>query len=422
MKIISSLTLFVLTFLLGASILHAQIYIEVMGGSDRKYPIAVPEFMTEGGNHNASTEELTSLVKKDLKIAGVFKVLDEASFLQKDNDVREIDFSKWKALEAHALIKGVVKDKGGKVTMEIRLYDVTTQQMLLGKQYSVSKKDNFAAIHKFMDELMKNMTGARGPFDSRIAAACGRQGTRQISYFAPDGTDRGGVRIKGNNISPNWSSDGRIVFTSFSSYYPEVFVSSGGKVKQLTNFKSTTITPIFSPDGSRIVFASSKSGDTDLYMMSSSGKQLGRVTNVVNIDVSPTWSPDGSRIVFASERSGGLHLYSTGADGGGASRLTYVGYQNDQPDWSPDGKKIVFTSRDRGAFDIFMMNSDGSFLQRLTMDEGNNESPTWSPDSRYIAFSRGGSGIYVMLGDGNNQTPIPDTAGCINPDWGSWVD
>ena len=155
--------------------------------------------------------------------------------------------------------------------------------------------------------------------------------------------------------------------------------------------------------------------------MNRSGKTIRRITNVLNIDLSPSWSPDGSRLVFASERAGNLHLFVTGANGGGNARLTYTGYQNDQPDWSPDGSKIVFTARDRGAFDVFMMNSDGSLIQRLTRDEGNNESPTWSPDSRYISFSSaraGASGIYVMLDDGNNQTLIPNTGGCINPDWG----
>ena len=72
---------------------HAQIELTVWGGTDRKFPIAVPQFMTEDGGHSASTKELTDLLKKDLAIAGIFKVIDEASMLSKDNDTQNVDFS-----------------------------------------------------------------------------------------------------------------------------------------------------------------------------------------------------------------------------------------------------------------------------------------------------------------------------------------
>lgn len=400
----------------------AKIYILIEEASARKFPIAVPQFLTVHGKQSSLTKEITGLVKTDLRIAGIFKVLDEATFLRQDTDVKQIDFSKWTAIEAHALLKGIVDSKGGKTVIEMRLYDTQTRELLVGKQYTVKKKNFSAAIHRFMDELMKALTGRKGPFSSKITAACGKNNARQIHTFAIDGTQHNRVtKMRANNISPNWSPDGKtITFTSFIKYFPEIFSvgSDGGGFKQLTNNKSTSITPAFSPNGGNIVFASARSGDTELYLMSRSGRITSRLTRILNIDVSPSWSPDGSQIVFASERAGNLHLFAMGAGGGGARRLTYTGYQNDQPDWSPDGRKIVFTARDRGAFDIFIMNSDGSLIQRLTRDEGNNESPTWSPDSRYIAFSRGGAGIYVMLDDGSSQFRIPNTSGCINPDWG----
>ncbi len=423
-KIIATLVLILIPL-----ISQAKIYILIDEAANRKFPIAVPEFVTSSGSASSQSQEYTSLLKKDLAIAGIFKVLDEASFVERDSDTDRINFSKWTAIEAHALVKGVVENKGGKVTLELRLYDTQTQQLLVGKQYSVSKKDYSQAIHRFVDEIMNSLTGAPGPFTAKVAAACGRVGNRQIRTFSIDGTNNvQATNGKANNISPNWSPDGsQLVFTSFLKYFPEIFSASskGGGMRQLTASRSTSLTPAYSPDGNRIVYASSFTGDTELHQMTPAGKALGKITNVVNIDVSPAWSPDGSQIVFASERAGNLHLFVMPSGGGSASRLTYTGYQNDQPDWSPDGRRIVFTSRAQGAFDVFMMNADGSMIQRVTRDEGNNESPTWSPDSRYIAFSsarRGASGIYVMLEDGNNQTLIPNTAGCINPDWGPRVE
>lgn len=393
--------------------------------SAQKYPIAVPTLVNENGRTNALTKQITDQIKKDLEIAGLFKIIDESHSAKKGNDGENVDFGRWKATDAHAIIHGVVVSSGSRLQFQMKLYDTNSQRLLVGKKYTVAKKDYVDAVHRFMDEVLKSFTGREGPFSSLITAACGKSNRKQIHVFSMDGIKQGQVtNIKANNISPNFSRDGKsIYFTSFLNYYPEIYSAntSGGGVKQLTSNKSTNITPAGAPTSSQIAFASSKSGDTELYVMSKTGRILRRLSHSLNIDIAPSWSPDGSRIVFASERAGNLHLFVMGSGGGGASRLTYTGYQNDQPDWSPDGQKIIYTSRDRGAFDVFIMNSNGSQIQRLTRAEGNNESPTWSPDSRYIAFasSRGrGSGIYVMKDDGSNQTLIPGTGGCVNPDWG----
>ena len=181
---------FLLFFILFPVVAHAKLYILIDEASARKFPIAVPQFLTVSGNQSALTEEMTAQVKNDLKIAGFFKVLDEASFTAPDRDVETIDFAKWTALEAFALLKGIVEQSGSRILIELRLYDTRTQELLAGKQYTVNKKDYPAAVHRFMDETLLALTGTKGPFSSRIAAACGRQNGRQITTTAIDGTFR----------------------------------------------------------------------------------------------------------------------------------------------------------------------------------------------------------------------------------------
>lgn len=404
-----------LLFFVFTSQAQARIYISIDEASEKKFPLAVPSFVTESGK-SGGNKKLLDLIKKDLKIAGLFQVLDDSVLPYKDNDVSKIDFAKWKAIEVGAVVKGIVKEDGA---IEIRLYDVGDQKMIMGKRYVLGSANAVDVGHRMVDSLMEALTGIRGPFESKIAGSCGKTFKRRIGLYEMDSERRGGAGGKGgqNDISPAIAFNGKdIAYASFGSGNAEIYIAGRG---QITNFGSTTITPAWTPDGN-LVIASAKTGDTDLYLINTSGNILNQITRSSNIDFNPSVSPDG-RIVFSSERSGGLHLFSTGIHGGGASQLTYTGYQNDQPDWAPDGSKIVFSSRDQGTFDIFMMDSDGSNLVRQTFGEGSNESPVFSPDSRYIAYANSQHGIVVMLEDGTNKTIVEKSTGCINLDWGPWL-
>ncbi|MBF0106028.1 MAG: PD40 domain-containing protein [Deltaproteobacteria bacterium] len=415
LKKISFILFFVFIFISQA---HARIYILIDELSEeKKFPIAVPSFLTEkGGFAGGTAKKMNDLIRKDLKIAGFFNVIDDSLLPNKDSDVEQINFEKWQALEVGALVKGIVTkpEKGGK-TIQLKLYHIGEKKMILGKQYTVDNENYIDAVHRFVDDMMEVLTGVAGPFDSKVVASCGKPFKRRIGTFDIDSSRRGGVVKAGiNDISPAWAPNGKqIAYTSFTSRYPEIYISG----RKITNFKSTTITPAWTPDGSKLIVASAFTGDTELYLISQSGRVLRQITKSPNIDLDPAVSADG-RLLFASERAGGLQIFLTSLDGGGVSQVTYTGYQNLQPDWSPDGSKITFCGKDQGAFDIFVMEADGSNILRLTRGEGNNESPVWAPDSRYIAFYSSRGGIFVMLDDGTNQTLIEKSESCINLDWG----
>lgn len=409
-----------ITLLLVSNIAHARIYILIDQASEKKFPIAVPEFLTPDGRPAGGlAKKFVDLLRKDLKIAGLFQVLDDSMLPHEDTDTTTIDFAKWKAIEVSAVVKGIVSHANGGTQFQIRLYDVGEKNMIVGKQYIVDGKNYIDAVHRFADTLMKGLTEVRGPFNSMVAGSCGKPFKRVISSFSMDSSKSGGL-IKGgvNNISPSWSPSGKsIAYTAFTSKYPEIYVDG----KQITRLTSTTLTPAWTPDGGSLVIASAYTGDTELYQIGLNGKVIRQITKSTNIDFNPSVSSDG-RIAFASERAGGLQIFATSLGGGGAVQLTYTGYQNDQPDWAPDGSKIVFSSRDRGEFDIFVMDADGSNIQRLTRGEGSNESPTFSPDSRYVAFSSSNGGIYVISADGSGEkTLVEKSGGCINLDWGPWL-
>lgn len=413
----------------------AAIYILIDQFSpEQKFPIAIADLI-EKKSQAPDTEgkRISDILRRNMKLAGYFDLVNVPSSLNNSPATTpgDINFDAWNATGARVFVKGTYKGRGKKITLELRLYDPKLKTMLVGKEYKVRREKAYAAIHRFADEIMLALTGEKGIFNTKIAAACGPKGKEQIVTMNVDGTDE--VKLTDNdtiNLSPTWSPQGnQLVYTSYAMFFPEIFISEAkkkgwSKPKRLTFNNTMNITPSFSPDGTTIALSSSMSGDPDLHLIDSNGKKINQLTNSFGIDISPTFSPDGNLIAFASERAGNLHLFVTNRAGGEPRRLTFTGYQNDTPAWSPRGDKIAFVKRAGGGFNIFTMNADGTQVDQLT-SAGNNENPTWSPDGRYLMFSssrRGGSNLYMMMWDGSNQTAITKNGQCKTPDWSPWFD
>jgi len=94
----------------------------------------------------------------------------------------------------------------------------------------------------------------------------------------------------------------------------------------------------WAPDGQRLVYASDRSGNADLWTQRLGDPEPVRLTTTADNESQPQWSPDGSSIVFRSERDGG-GLYVIPAAGGVARLVSSFGYE---PQWSPDGTQILF--------------------------------------------------------------------------------
>jgi Tol biopolymer transport system component len=195
----------------------------------------------------------------------------------------------------------------------------------------------------------------------------------------------------GADVSPAWSPDGsRIAFASERDGNFEIYVmnANGTNPVRLTNVGAADSRPAWSPDGSRIAFVSERDGNAEIYVMNADGTSPMRLTSHSASDGDPAWSANGNRIAFVSDRDGNAEVYVMAADGSGLSRLTAFSQPDAQPVWSPDGTRIAFS---RGDFfytsHIFIINADGSGLMELTRSVSNGSDPAWSPDGRKIAFT-----------------------------------
>ena len=216
----------------------------------------------------------------------------------------------------------------------------------------------------------------------------------------------------------------RIVFASnrdgdWDIYSMDV---NGNNVVQLTDHPKSDKYPACSPDGRRIAFTSERDVTRDLYVMDSDGKNLVRLTQDNFKEGRPSWSPDGTRIAFSVFRFdvGNSEIYAMDADGNNLTRLAKHKWHDVAPSWSPDGSKIAFVSFRDGGFNtpqhIFVMNADGTERRNLTGDTHlkRNWGPTWSPDGRKIAFRSRffdvppSIDIFVITADGKELEQLTD--------------
>ena len=189
----------------------------------------------------------------------------------------------------------------------------------------------------------------------------------------------------------------------FMRYFPQGLVIEdiystgfGTGATQLTN--SPTVSdnqPVWSPDGTKILFRSSNS----LAVMNADGTGYSPLpgTNAS----SPAWSPDGTRIAFSMGWGDQSEIFVYSLSGGGSLQLTTNAKGDRDPAWSPDGSRIVFSRNDPSApgyeYDLWVMRADGSSQTQLTSAPGWEVDPDWSPDGTTIAYAHGNSGFTTQV-------------------------
>ncbi len=414
----------------------ARDYIKITDPNFRPYPLAVPEVRDMGGAAKDQLIESTEVIRFDMDVVGLFKLLDPRSFIanpkQEGMTGGSINFADWANVGAEGLVKIGLSKSGSSLTLEGHLFDVTTGKELLSKKYQGNETGVRRMTHMFADAIIRHFTGNGSVFFTQIAFAKRTQRkSKEICVMDFDGHNERCVVQDGSlNLLPAWTADGAGVY--YSTYLhggPHLYVYDlkSGKSKPISRYSGLNIGAAASPDGRLLALTLSKDGNSEIYALSANGGNPKRLTHQEwAIDSSPSWSPDSKRIAFVSERSGNPQIYVMNADGSGERRLTFQGNYNQTPNWSPSGDFILFNARDeRLVYDIFKISPANGEVVRLTQDQGNNEHPTFSPDGNLVVFSstRGGeSKLYVMNANGTQQRLISRGSGeYTTPEWGPFL-
>src|SRR5688500_11684204 len=222
-----------------------------------------------------------------------------------------------------------------------------------------------------------------------------------------------------------WSPDGRrIAFTSgrdslrFGNVWARVSAiyvmnADGTGIRRFSDLADGAVHPAWSPDGSRIAFARMDGAPTNgIWVASIDGTAKTQLTSPgVWDDFAPLFTPDGRRILFLSTRlvGGGFatRLFSMRTDGTDVTEIPRP-YSSGSITWydlSSDGRLLAFSLYADGPDDIYTMTVAGTDLKRLTEDAGEDTHPFWSPDGARLLFTSrrdGNAEVYSMTAAGTD--------------------
>ena len=272
------------------------------------------------------------------------------------------------------------------------------------------------------------MTGGRGPLAvalaacafvvARITAEPGRLTLRAAAAASA------GQRVC-NNMWPNWSPDGRrIVFASDRTGDPEIYVQTIGKHDpvRLTDAPGRDAHPAFSPDGSQIAFQSPRNGggQTQLYIMRADGSAPRRITSDAGFAGMPVWSMDGRQLAYQHQPAPNARwrLMLIDAAPGATPRALTDGTADDQViNWAPDGTRFVYHSNRSGRNQLSLLSAAGATTP-LVATTSEDRSAAWSPDGSQIAFMSERDGtpaaVYILRADGTGVRRL----GAVRPGHG----
>ncbi|GEM_PF-39348 len=368
-------------------------------------------------------DSLNKILIEDLIFTLYFNVVKPDSVFLADFASGEMSLDDWIYIGAQMLVKGRLNKNEGLYTLSIEVVDIFRNKLIYNNQFLGSASEYRSMAHRAAADLLLNLTGERGVFDSKIIYSAQLELNKDIFICNFDGTNP--VRLTSHSAidqMPAWSNIGdRVYFTSDRSGNHDLYcyIFEKDEIYSVSSRKGLNYAAAPSPDGKYVAVALSISGNTEIYLIDPSGRIMRRLTYSWGIDTSPTWSPNSREVAFISDRSGNPQLYVTDIDGINTRRLTYFGDYIADPAWSPRGDFIAYCSRETGQFHIYTVDITGQNAYKLT-DVGSNEIPSWSPDGLHIVYSSnadGSYGLWSMNFDGSGKRKLNLKGICKSPDW-----
>ena len=224
---------------------------------------------------------------------------------------------------------------------------------------------------------------------------------RQSLVMNADGTGQSEIKLSDGRRILSWSPDDeKVLYQKHGDTTKTYIARSDGSDEILAPFRSGH----WSADSKMIVYHQRvEQYNSEIFLYSVETRQSRNITNSEFFETDASFSPDGSQVVFSSTRDGNQEIYLVNLDGSNLRRLTFNPAIDTHPAFSPDGTQILFTSnRENENADVYLMDADGSNIVKVTNWDKTNETAgpgSWSFDGTKIAFfsdRNGKDDVYVV--------------------------
>jgi Tol biopolymer transport system component len=217
--------------------------------------------------------------------------------------------------------------------------------------------------------------------------------------------------------SVRWTSDGRnAIFHSpmIDAWLHRVPVFRAGPSQQLAFAGTGARDPAVSRHGGRLVYAKEHSDVNILWTQGGPAER--HPVSSTRLDANAVFSPDGKRIAFTSSRSGTTQVWMANVDGSQPVQRTRLGEHSASPQWSPDGRWIAFDSLENGRWDVWIVGTNGGAPRRITNYPSDSDEPSFSQDGKWIYFSStrsGRSDVYRVPFAGGKEEQVTTGGGSL---------
>jgi serine/threonine-protein kinase len=197
-------------------------------------------------------------------------------------------------------------------------------------------------------------------------------------------------------VDPSLSPDGtRVVLEDKDSSLWVVDLRRGTRSRLTLDHEGANLYPVWSRDGSRVFFASNRSGDWDLYDVSAGGGPARRLLARRGNQFPASEAPDGTLLFMERASGSAADLWTLSPDGTAAPFLVSPASKVDAQ-FSPDGRAVAYVSDETGREEVYVRSVArlGDVVALST--EGGRE-PRWSPDGKEISYRRGDSFFAAKL-------------------------
>jgi Tol biopolymer transport system component len=323
---------------------------------------------------------------------------------------------------------------------------------------------------------------AFSPSGQQIAFRSERDGG---GIFLMGATGESVRRLTDFGFNPAWSPDGREIAVATEAAFDPMARNSRSQIFRIDVATGARwplavqdgVQPSWSPHGARIAFWGLElpGARRAIWTVPAGGGTPVPVVDDAYYNWSPVWSPDGASLLFASDRGGSMNLWRVALDESSGEVLappqpiTTPSEWSSLPSLSKDGRRLLYATRDNRSFveqvafdpetgaagaptpafqgarsirscdispdgawlvlrsaspqeDLLLTRADGSDQRQLTDDLARDRAPRWSPDGRRILFSSNRSGKYeawALRPDGSGLTQVTDLPDqpVVNPFW-----